>query len=120
LCAAAAGAVGWPDDAAVIDRVGDVVVLLRPGLQEVLVAPSVHVPTLGDLSEAHQGQLLGTLRRLVSVLGAEGHGTTVERATGQDWTSNHLCIRVLSGHRDEATSSSDPAALARELHHMIR
>ena len=119
LCALAASGEDRlePADGTVVGNVGEyVTVLVRPALDEVLVAPTSHAATLGELRDRSLGEFLAALRR-VSVLLRAGAGTVSLAPTNDfEGAEGHLCIRVVHespGHA--ATRSEDARALARRL-----
>ncbi len=121
LCAVAAGEGDWPNAATLVAHVGEIIVLVQPGLHEVLVAPFEHAATLGTLSEVQRGRLLAALRGVVLVVEAKGGKATVEVAPVPPEAKGHLCLRVLPQLPSTATTRFDDVdALARELHHMMQ
>jgi hypothetical protein len=106
-----------PTDGTVVGHVGDdVMVLVRPTLDEVLVAPAAHVANLGELREPSLGELLGALRRVTLLLRA-GNGTVSLTPTNDvAGAAGHLCIRVVHGTPGStARRAGDAKALARRL-----
>jgi hypothetical protein len=94
---------------------------VRPALDEVLVAPTSHAATLGELREQSLGEFLGALRR-VSLLLRAGTGTVSLSPTNEfEGAEGHLCIRVVHespGHaaaRPVDAKAEDARALARRL-----
>ena len=118
LCAVAGqGGDRLEPDGTVVKHVGEyATVLVRPELDEVLVAPSRHVVMLGALCERSLGQFLAALRRVVMLMRAGGGTVTLEPTKESVGAEGHLCVRVVHDPRDEAASRSEDAReLARRL-----
>jgi hypothetical protein len=91
-----------PIDSAVIAHIGhDVLVLVRPGSRELVVAPTEHVASLGAVREGRLGELLAALRRVATVLQTDEGKVTIEPAKELVGAEGHLCVRLVPDPPDQ-------------------